>query len=326
MDRNARFKMVETPSRGGLNEGLSFGYVDVPKNITPAERPFLDMLTEASLNLQREIRKGHEINVKTENTVIPCAFGDIPARVYLPEGDDPHPVILNYHGGGFAIRDIECFDFLSRYYAKNANAMVVTIQYALAPEKKFPVQPEQAYTALLWARENASRYGADPTMDVVLGDSAGGNLSLVVSLMCRDRGEKTPALMIPAYPVVDVREDIGRESEKLYGEHYTLDYKHMKSYNGAYQRTPEDAYDPYMSPLLAEDLTGLEPCRMISAECDILIDQGMEMIQRLKDAGNDAEYHIFKGVPHDFLFYGFPESYEAYDLTGKWIKELVVKN
>ena len=316
--RRSEFAMIEKPERGRLNAGLSFGYVDVPAEIRPEDRPFLDTLTEASMDLQRQIRR--PIPMETRDVEVPTSQGKIPARVYLPEGEGPFPLVMHYHGGGFAIRDIDCFDWLSRRYAAGARAVVITIGYDLTPERRFPVQAEEAYDALLWARAHAAEFGADPLRDVVMGDSAGGNLSAVVSLMCRDRGQRVPARMIPCYPVVDARPDVKRESDELYGTGYNLDYKHLLSYNAAY--APRDAENPYVSPLLAEDLSGLPPCRMVSAQCDILLDSGLEFAGRLKDAGVETEYRIFRGVPHDFLFYGFPESYEAYDLICGWIREV----
>ena len=101
MDKNAKFKMIETVERGQMNAGLTFGYVDVPKVITEKHRPFLNELTAASLALQKEIRE--ELHTETRDVEIPCEYGNIKARVYIPEGEGPFPLILHYHGGGFAI-------------------------------------------------------------------------------------------------------------------------------------------------------------------------------------------------------------------------------
>lgn len=319
MSRRSEYPMLLNPERGGLNEGLHFGYVDVPAEIRPEDRPFLDTLTANSLALQKEIRK--PIPLETRDVCISTSYGDVPARIYLPEGKGPFPLLMHYHGGGFAIRDIECFDWLSRRYAQGAGAVVITIEYSLAPEHRFPTQAEQAYEALLWARKHAGEFCADASRDAVTGDSAGGNLSTVVSMMCRDRGERVPKRQILAYPVVDARPEIVRESDELYGTGYNLDYKHLLSYNKAYAAS-EEVQNPYVSPLLAESLAEMPPCRMVSAQCDVLLDSGLEYAKRLKDAGVETEVHIFKGVPHDFLFYGFPESYEAYDLICQWIREI----
>lgn len=308
------YKMIEEPSRGSLKEGVTFGYVDLPANMTPKDRPFLDKLTADSLALQKKIRSGREIEIKYSDTMIKSKWGDTPVRIYIPEGKGNLPMVMYYHGGGFAIRNIECFDYIGKYIAKHANAVVFLIDYSLTPEHKYPIQAEQSYDALLWARANAHKYGANPQKDFVVGDSAGGNLSAVVTLMCRDRGERTPSKQILAYPVVDMTIGDKRKSEELYGSNYNLDYKHLVSYNKAYVNNMKDLEAPYVSPLLADDLSKLSPCFLISAECDILIDQGMEYIWRLKEAGVKADYKIVKGMPHDFLFYGFEESYQSYDL------------
>lgn len=319
-----RYDMLVQPSRGRLKEGLSFGYVDVPKRMTAADRPFLDHLTDESLKLQQRIRKGKEIDIATQDTTYLSSGKQIKLRVFIPDGNGPFPIVLYYHGGGFALRDIECFDYIGRYIAQKSNAVVFMPEYSLSPENKFPTAMEECYDALLWAREYADRYNGNANMDVVTGDSAGGNASIVVSMMCRDRGVRTPRKMIPAYPVVDQSGLIDRESQRLYGQNYNLDFAHMISYGKAYVKNDADLLNPYCSPLFAKSLAGLQPCTMILAECDILIDQGLEFAKRLIDAGVEFKYKIFTGMPHDFLFYGFEESYEAYDLICSEIVKLCI--
>lgn len=315
-------KMLTTPTRGALKEGVSFGYVDVPKHLTPDTRPFLNTLTKASLETQQKIRKDREIDLRTEDITITAGGLPTRVRVFLPEGQGPFPMIVYSHGGGFAIRDVDCFDYIGRYLAKNTPAIVIMPDYALAPEYPFPTQVNQCYDTLLWAREHAAQYHADPKRDVVAGDSAGGNLSTVLCLKCRDEGKPQPALQVLAYPVVDATEGSDmRESEKLYSTGYNLDLKHLASYTEAYAPVTIRS-NPYISPLFAKDLCGLADCLMLSAECDVLIDQGMEYLQRLKDDGVRFDYHIFKGMPHDFLFFSFEESYQAYDLICKRVREL----
>jgi len=320
-----RYEMLIQPSRGGLKEGVSFGYVDVPQNMTDADRPFLDHLTDESLKLQQRIRKGKEIVVKTHDTTYLSNGKQKKIRIFIPDANEPCPVILYYHGGGFAIRDIECYDYIGRYIAAKSKAVVFMPEYSLSPENKFPTAVEECYDALLWARENAGRYNGDADNDIVIGDSAGGNAAIVVSMMCRDRGVRIPKKMIPVYPVVDQTGLIDRESQHIYGKNYNLDYAHMISYSKAYVRSDTDLSHKYCSPLFAESVAGLPSCMMIMAECDILIDQGLEFAKRLVDAGIEFDYRVFKGMPHDFLFYGFDESYEAYDLICDAIKKLYHK-
>lgn len=310
--RRSPYGMIETPKRGKLREGLSFGYVDVPETITPEGRPFLDTLTEASLALQKRIRRGKEIAIKTEDVIV----DGLRVRVYIPDTNGPKPMAMYYHGGGFTIRDVECYDYIGRYLAFYSGAVLFMPDYDLCPERKFPVQLEQAYAALLWAR------GQGPfTADFVIGDSAGGNLAAAVSLLCRDRGQKVPRGQILAYPCLDMRIDVERESVLLYGKGYNLDAKHLVSYDKAYVDELSDLENPYASPLLASSLTGLPPCLMLSAECDVLVDQGMEYLKRLKDAGVPVRYKIFRGVPHDFLFFDYPESYAAYEMICRFIHD-----
>ena len=316
-----RFKMITQPPRGGLREGLKFGYVDVPAVMTEKDRPFLDELTEVSLQLQKEIRKDTIEGLKIINTHFTSGGKEVAARVYIPEGEETYPMLMYYHGGGFAIRNIECFDYIHRYLARNAKTVVVSAEYDLSPEAKFPVAVQQCFDGLLWAREHAKDWNADASRDAVAGDSAGGNLSAVMCLMCRDQGIAVPAKQILIYPAVDQSLQSDRESERLYGTGYNLDFNHMVSYGKAYVKSDEDLLNPYVSPLFAENLEGMPKAYFLQAECDILTDQGLEYAQRLKEAGTEVEYRIFTGVPHDFLFFAFPESYEAYDLVCRWLRE-----
>ena len=183
MMQESRFKMITQPPRGGLREGLKFGYVDVPAVMTEKDRPFLDELTEVSLQLQKEIRKDTIEGLKIINTHFTSGGKEVPARVCIPEGEETYPMLMYYHGGGFAIRNIECFDYIHRYLARNAKTVVVSVEYDLSPEAKFPVAVQQCFDGLLWAREHAKDWNADASRDAVAGDSAGGNLSAVMCLM-----------------------------------------------------------------------------------------------------------------------------------------------
>ncbi|MDO4343943.1 MAG: alpha/beta hydrolase [Eubacteriales bacterium] len=319
--QSGKYKMITQPPRGGLREGLSFGYVDVPAVMTEKDRPFLDELTAVSLNLQKEIRKDTIEGLKIIDTHFSSGEKEVAARVYIPGTKGPHPLLMYYHGGGFAIRNIECFDYIHRYLAKNSGCVLVSVEYDLSPEAKFPVAAKQCFDGLIWARKNAGNWDADASRDAVAGDSAGGNLSAVMCLMCRDQGIEVPKKQILIYPAVDQCLKTGRESEKLYGIGYNLDFKHMVSYGRAYVKNDEDLMNPYVSPLFAENLKGMPKAYFVQAECDILIDQGLEYAKRLQDAGTEVKYKIFTGVPHDFLFFAFPESYEAYDLVCRWLRE-----
>ena len=318
-----QYHMIMEPPRGGLKEGLQFGYVDVPAVMTEKDRPFLNELTANSMNLQREIRKEEIDGLQVLNTVFAGGGRETKVRVYIPDKKEKEefPLLMYYHGGGFAIRDLDCFDYIHRYLAKNGKAVVVGVEYDLSPEAKFPVAVEQCFDGLVWAREHAEEWGADRKNDIVAGDSAGGNLSTVISLMCRDRGLSVPGKQILIYPAVDQALLERRESERLYGTGYNLDFQHMVSYGKAYVKDDDDLVNPYVSPLFAEDVSNLPKAYLIHAECDILLDQGLEYAERLKEAGVEVTYRIFQGMPHDFLFFAFPESYEAYDLICQWIQE-----
>lgn len=311
--------MLFAPPRGGIKPGLTFGYVDVPEVLTAATRPFLDKLTQASYDTQQRIRGGREIDIDTRDVVIVAGGVETKVRLFLPDGEGPFPIMLYCHGGGFAIRDVDCFDYIGRYLAKNSPSVVVMPEYLLAPENIFPAQFNQCFDTLLWARSNADNLKANASWDTVAGDSAGGNLSAAICLKCRDEGIVQPAKQILIYPLVDATLAPQRESEKIYGTGYNLDYQHLLSYNNAYATNPAH---PYVSPLLASDHHGLAECFMISAECDVLIDQGLEYLKRLKDSNVPISYQVFRGMPHDFLFFAYDESYQAYNMICQEVKRL----
>ena len=232
---------------------------------------------------------------------IPGPAGDIPVRVYTPPGatEGPLPLLLFFHGGGFVVCGLDSHDGLARELCVGAGAIVVSVDYRLAPEHKFPAGPEDCHAALAWAVDHAAELGADPARVAVAGDSAGGNLSAVVALMARDRGGPAIAHQLLIYPVCEHRFDTASYVDNAEGFFLTRDM--MRWFWGHYLAKEEDGKNPLASPLLAPDLSGLPPATVITAELDPLRDEGEAYGQRLGEAGVAVASRRYDGVIHGFV-------------------------
>ncbi|HEY9850275.1 MAG TPA: alpha/beta hydrolase [Leptolyngbyaceae cyanobacterium] len=234
-----------------------------------------------------------------ENRTIPSQGGEIPIRIYLPEGVAPFPVLVFFHGGGWVLGDLDAVDSCCRSWCKDAGCVVVSVDYRLAPEHKFPAPVEDAYAATLWVVNNASSINGDANQIAVAGDSAGGNLAAAVTLMARDRG--TPALIyqVLIYPVTQYGFDT--ESYREYAEGYGLKKAEMVWFWHHYLAKPEDGKNPYASPLFAESLANLPPAMIMTAECDVLRDDAILYAEKLQSAGVTVQLKQYDGMIHGFL-------------------------
>lgn len=239
----------------------------------------------------------------------------IPIRVYRPLGDGPFPVVVFYHGGGFTMNTFGVYDYVCRYMARFGEAVVVTCEYRLAPEYRFPTGLEDCYATLEWAVEHAGEYGGDTASLSLCGDSAGGNFTAVVSMMARDRKGPKIHKQIMIYPLVIFKPEGRHQSEERYGTGYFLEYNSQEEPLAIYFKEGEKdkMYDPYASPLLAEDFGGLPPACILAAECDPLLDQGLMYAACLEDAGIPVEHHIYKGMIHSFFNYTYGKTFECLD-------------
>ena len=254
------------------------------------------------------------MKIKTENTIVSCGDHDVPVRVYLPEGEGPFPVMVFYHGGGWAMNSLDVYDYIPRYIADYGKVLVIAPEYRLVPEHRFPKGVEDAYAALVWATGHAGEYGGNTERISVCGDSAGGNFAAAVSLMARDRRGPKIHRQIMQFPAVAFNLGYRSESEQRYGNgEYFLKMDSTEGGLNYYFDDPADALSPYASPLYAEDLSGLPPAVFISAECDPLLDQALMYAARLEDSGVPVEYHIYKGMVHAFLNRPQKQTFEALD-------------
>lgn len=237
-----------------------------------------------------------------EDRSFPGPESPIPIRVFRPEGTPPFPGVVFFHGGGWVIGDLDSHDNLCRRMTNEVNAVVVSVDYRLAPETKFPGPAEDAFAATRWVSDHAAELDVDPGRLAVAGDSAGGNLAAVVALMARDRGGPRLGFQLLVYPVTDHRFDT--ESYDVNGTGYFLTRDDMKWFWRHYLAEPADGDDPYASPLRAPNLAGLPPAMVVTAEYDPLRDEGETYGRRLQDAGVDTTIHRQDGVFHGFFSFG----------------------
>ena len=223
-----------------------------------------------------------------------------PVRVYRPSLASDLPVLMYFHGGGFVICNLDTHDRACRSLANASGCVVVSVDYRLAPEHKFPAAADDAYSATRYVAEHASEFGIDPSRIAVGGDSAGANLATVVALMARDRGGPALKFQLLIYPVTDFTNH-ETASERAYGQGYFLDTVLMDWFADQYFSAEADRSVPYASPLKASDVGGLPPALVITGECDPLRDQGEAFADKLRDAGVPVVLKRYEGMIHPFI-------------------------
>ncbi|HEU4430262.1 MAG TPA: alpha/beta hydrolase [Myxococcota bacterium] len=250
---------------------------------------------------------------RIENRKIPGPAGEIPVRIYQPHGAGVKPVLVYLHGGGWVIGSLDSYDATCRELAEGAGCVVVSVDYRLAPEHGYPAAPEDCYAAVQWVAANAATLGADATQLAVGGDSAGGNLSAVVSQMARDKGGPAIRFQLLIYPVTDA--DFTRRSYVDNAEGYLLTTAAMHWFWDHYLPAKPQRAEPYASPLRASDLSGLPPAWVCTAEFDPLRDEGEAYAQRLQQAGVSTTLTRFDGLIHGFIAMGVaaPKAQAAVD-------------
>jgi len=265
----------------------------------------IEAMTPAEARVQMETmaasRKAEPLPIaRVENRTIPGPAGQIPVRIYWPKAVGTRPAIVYYHGGGHVIGSLDTHDLVARNLCGGAEAVVVSVDYRMGPEHRFPAAVEDSMAALEWVHANAASIGADSSRLGVHGDSAGANLAAVVAILARDRSTPKLRLQSLVYPVADFRME--SESYKTYATGCgVLTADAMKWFRGHYLRTMDDALDWRASPVLAPNLAGVAPAIVIAAECDVLHDEGLAYAERLKEAGVPVEYKRYAGMIHAFF-------------------------
>jgi len=237
-----------------------------------------------------------------EEVAIPGPAGDIGARVYRPETAGPAPTVVLFHGGGFVIGDLDTHDNMARTICRDCSAVVVSVDYRLAPEAQFPAAVEDAVAATRWAASRLAELGGEEQRLAVAGDSAGGNLAAVVAQQLRDSGGPALAGQLLVYPATDVTGDYPSRIENAEG--YFLDLPTMVWFIQHYAADAAVHQDPRLSPLRHTDLSGLPPAVVVTAEYDPLRDEGEAYARALSEAGVPAEVRRFDGMIHGFFDMG----------------------
>jgi acetyl esterase len=239
---------------------------------------------------------------KIEDRIIDANSTKLSIRIYTPEAPGPLPILIFYHGGGWVIGDLETHDVPCRALANGAGCVVVSVDYRLAPEHKFPIPPEDCYGATVWIAGHAGELGGDAKRIAVGGDSAGGNLAAAVAQMARDRGGPALAFQLLIYPVTAY--EANTPSSKANAEGYLLTKDAMEWFWGHYLRDAGDGALPYASPLLATNLDKLPPAFVITAEFDPLRDEGAAYAEKMRQAGVAVKHSDYKGAIHGFFSLG----------------------
>ena len=242
-------------------------------------------------------------------------------RVYVPKGaadDEPLPLVLWIHGGGWILGTIDAHDSLCRALCNCAGAVVCSVDYRLAPEAQHPAQLHDCEKALRWAIRNAPSLGADPARVAVAGDSAGGNLAAVLARRCRE----DLSFQLLVYPATDAT--CSAESYDRYGDgSYSLSKDHMVFCWEAYAPGAETKRSPDASPVLADDLAGVPPALIICAQYDPLTDEGMAYAERLREAGVEVRTSCYAGMVHGFFRWrgGVDAAHEAMEEAAAALRE-----
>jgi acetyl esterase len=259
----------------------------------PEARQFLDML--------RDMSPPGDAVAQVEDRAVPGPAGEISVRLYHP-GGGTRPLLVYFHGGGWVLGGLESHDSTLRALCTASDCAILAVDYRLAPEHRFPAAVDDCWAAAAWAAANAASLGADPERIAVGGDSAGGNLSAVVSQLARDRDELPLRFQLLVYPATDAAADTPSSRENATG--YFLELDGMRWFYDHYLGPRGDRSDPRVSPLRAADLCGLPPALVITAEFDPLRDEGEAYAERLRAAGVPVTLTRYHGMIHGFFGMG----------------------
>jgi acetyl esterase len=250
---------------------------------------------------------------------IPGPAGRIAVRIYRPK-DALRAALVYFHGGGWVLGSLESADATCRAVTNRSRCVVISIDYRLAPENKFPAAVDDAYAATRWVADNAADLRIDTARLAVGGASAGGNLAAAVSLVARERGGPKIAFQLLTVPVTELSSKA--ESHREFAEGYGLSAADMTWFGLHYVRTPADADDPRASVLRA-DLRDLPPAFVITAECDPLRDDGEAYAEKLRKLGIAARHKRYAGMFHGFMSFPgvLPEAAEAFEDAGRALRE-----
>ena len=265
---------------------------------------------------------GGPVMAETTDRWIAARGRRIFCRVFRPIAHGSLPTLVYFHGGGWVWANVDTHDRMTREYASAGQVNVVSVDYALSPEAKFPQALEECAAVVRWVAENGSDWGLDGGRILLGGDSAGGNLALATALLLRDRGGPALKGILANYPVSDSKFDTPSYEEFGAGG-YGLNLERMSFYWDVYVAHDADRLNPLAAPLRA-DLSGLPPVMVLLAELDVLRSEGEALVARLRAAGNPVETRTFNGVVHGFLraTSAVQKARDAVAAAGDWMKRI----
>lgn len=257
----------------------------------------------------------------TEDRTISGPRGDIRIRIYRPDLGNGHPVITFFHGSGFVICSIDTHDGLCRQLSLRAQAVVVSVDYALAPEHKFPAGPDDCLAATRWVAENAASLGGDLSAHVLAGDSAGGTMAIVTAMRLRDAGGPPIQAQLLMYPVTDYPNP-APHSYLERGDGFGLTADAMRYFWHHYLNDSADGAHPHASPLRASDFTRLPKTYLMTADYDPLRDEGEAFAAKLVQAEVDTMLVRYDDMNHGFMSWVgiLDRADEALDAACAWLK------
>jgi acetyl esterase/lipase len=267
-----------------------------------------------------------ERGVETETLALPGPRGDLPARAYRPPRQDTDmPLLVYAHFGGGVVGDLETSDAFCSILAATVRGPVLSVDYGLAPEHRFPAGLDDLAFAYRWGRDNADRFGAPVGRAMIGGDSMGGNFAAVIAQDLKRAGEPQPALQLLIYPCVDVASETA--SMSLHAEAYPLSRTLMDWFIGHYVGPDADPADPRLSPMRTTDLGGLAPAVVITAGFDPLVDQGEAYAQALRAAGVETIYRRYDSLAHGFTAFtgAVPAADDAAREIARLVREALVR-
>ncbi|HYG33415.1 MAG TPA: alpha/beta hydrolase [Clostridia bacterium] len=272
----------------------------------------LDHLTVENVAAVRAVREERarrflwQIPLETvRNFTIPGDHCSVPVRLYVPQDKQLHrngklPLVIFFHGGGWTLGSPTIYDSITRQLARQIPALVLSVDYRLAPEHPFPAALQDTDSVLRWALQHAHEIGGDPTRIVLAGDSAGGNLATVTTLRARSYSNPPVAMQVLFYPSTNIS-STDYASYQQYGIDHLLTKKAVESFRTFYLPRSSDWARPEASPLLAKDLSNLPPTVIIAAGCDPLRDEGYAYAQKLREHGTQVTYRLEPQLIHAFL-------------------------
>lgn len=255
--------------------------------------------------------------IKKENREISTKGNSIPIRIYKPLKKGPFPVMVYFTGGGWVFGDLDSADNVCSYISKNANCIVISVDYRRSPENKYPAALEDALQAIKWTFNNIKKINGDFTKVFIGGESSGGNIAAAAALKWRDIGNHPIFLQLLITPVVRYSFDSDSYGK---GYNYNLSKEKMEWFWNHYLEEPSQGLNQYVSPLFSEDLSGLPPALIITVEYDPLMDEGQEYALSLEKSGVNVDYICLKKFIH-----GFPAMIGEVDIAKQAFDLIITK-